>query len=251
MEGKSKKKCFVLMPFEDKLKEIYTEVYKSICSENDIECWRVDEISRPGSITRDIVEGILDAEIIIADLTAAKNPNVFYELGIAHSTGNRTIMTAQSKEDVPFDIAAYRVIFYEHTLTGCRKLKEQLDLAIKELLAALNRTSNPFQEVIASRGGFRVKGRTPIINEIPYTSLSMVLKNLFEKENILYLEDLKRLNLTELSQIEGFGKASLSNLCTIISKYELYDDVKKFHNFVINNKINLHDNTMARVLKFK
>jgi hypothetical protein len=250
MKNKSKKKCFVLMPFEDKLKEIYTEVYKTTCSENDIDCWRVDEISRPGSITRDIVEGILDAEIIIADLTA-KNPNVFYELGIAHSTGNKTIMTAQSKEDVPFDIAAYRVIFYEHTLTGCKRLKEQLDLAIKELLAALNRTSNPFQEVIASRGGFRVKGRTPIINEIPYTSLSMALKNLFEKESILYLEDLKRLNLTELSKIEGFGKASMAQLCTIISKYELYDNVKQFHNFVIKNKINLHDNKMASVLKFR
>lgn len=243
-----KKKCFVLMPFKENLKEIYTEVYKPTCNDNDIDCWRVDEIARPGSITRDIVEGILDAEIIIADLTT-KNPNVFYELGIAHSTGNKTIMTAQSTDDVPFDIAAYRVIFYEHTLNGCKKLRNQLDLAIKELLAALNRTSNPFQEVVASRGGFRVKGRTPIINEIAFKFLSTALKNLFKKEQILYVEDLGKLNLEEISKIEGFGKESLSQLCTIISKFELYDNVKEFHDFVINKKLNLHNNTMARVFE--
>lgn len=79
MKATSQKKCFVLMPFKERLKEIYTEVYKPVCSENGIECWRVDEIARPGSITRDIVEGILDADIIIADLTT-RNPNVFYGL---------------------------------------------------------------------------------------------------------------------------------------------------------------------------
>jgi len=157
-------------------------------------------------------------------------------------------MTAQSKEDVPFDIAAYRVIFYEHTLNGCKKLKEQLDLAIKELLVALNRTSNPFQEVIASRGGFRVKGRTPIINEIPFKSLSMPLKNLFDNEKILYLEEIKRLDLNEIITIDGFGPESLKQLCTIISKFELYDNVKEFHDFVIKNKIDLHNNNIQRFI---
>lgn len=247
MKATSQKNCFVLMPFKEDLKEIYTEVYKPVCSENGIECWRVDEIARPGSITRDIVEGILDADIIIADLTT-KNPNVFYELGIAHSTSNKTIMTAQSKEDVPFDIAAYRVIFYEHTLKGCKKLSESLDLAIKELLAALNRTSNPFQEVVASRGGFRVKGKTPIVNEIPYNALSNALRNLFKKANIIYVEEIKQFDLNELLVAEGFGKQSLAQLCTIISKYELYSDIKQFHNFVIENKINIHSNSVAAVL---
>ena len=83
-----RKNCFVLMPFEPKYREVYDEVYKPVCSANDLDCWRVDEISRPGSITRDIVEGIIDAEVVIADLTS-QNPNVFYELGIAHSVGNK------------------------------------------------------------------------------------------------------------------------------------------------------------------
>lgn len=95
--------CFTLMPFDEKYREIYDNVYKPVCAENGLSCWRVDEVSRPGSITRDIVEGIFDADIVIADLTT-RNANVFYELGIAHCSGNKTIMTAQSMADVPFDI---------------------------------------------------------------------------------------------------------------------------------------------------
>lgn len=204
-----RKRCFVLMPFREKLKEIYTEVYKPTCQKNNIDCWRVDEISRPGSITRDIIEGILDSDIIIADLTT-KNSNVFYELGIAHSSGNKTIMTAQSRGDVPFDIASYRVIFYEHTLNGCKKLTEKLDMAIKELLVALDRTNNPFQEILAARGGLRIKGKTPLIKAIPWDAVSIQLRRVFLDEGIIYLEDIKTLNLEDLMQKEGFGKDSLA-----------------------------------------
>ena len=102
------------MPFADQYREVYQEVYKPVCERSGMDCWRVDELARPGSITRDIVEGILDADVVIADLTS-RNPNVFYELGIAHSVGNKTIMTTQSIADVPFDIANYRVLIYEQT----------------------------------------------------------------------------------------------------------------------------------------
>jgi hypothetical protein len=145
-----KNKCFVLMPFDKKFKEVYLEVYQPVCQANNIVCWRVDEINRPGSITRDIIEGILDADIVIADLTT-KNANVFYELGIAHTVGNKTIMTSQSIGDVPFDIGNFRVILYEQTIAGSKELYKKLDLAIKELLKALDRTNNPFQDVVSSR----------------------------------------------------------------------------------------------------
>ena len=80
------------------------------------------------------MDGIIDADIIIADLTS-KNPNVFYELGIAHSIGNKTVMTCQKEEKLPFDIANYRVIFYEQSIQGVKELAISLDKSIKELIA--------------------------------------------------------------------------------------------------------------------
>src|SRR5579862_7687682 len=203
------KKCFVLMPFKTELREVYTEVYVPVCEKNSLKCWRVDEISKPGSITKDIVEGILDADVIIADLTG-KNANVFYELGIAHSTGNKTIMTAQSTDDVPFDIASYRVIFYSQSIGGCKDLTKKLDIAIKELLAALDRTNNPFQEVLATRSGLRAKGKTPLVKALNLARL-VKLKDFFTKKGIVYLEDLPRLNLEELIDSSELGKTSVQH----------------------------------------
>lgn len=233
------KTCFVLMPFRDRLLEVYTDVYVPACKQNGIKCWRVDEIARPGSITRDIVEGILDADVILADLTD-RNPNVFYELGIAHSTGNKTIMTAQSREDVPFDIASYRVIFYEHSLRGCDKLKTQLDLALKELVTAMHRTNNPFQEVLAFRGGIRPSGKQLLIKAVNTYALSRALKELIQEKNILYLEDLRKLELDQLLHRPGFGRGSLAQLCSILLDHDLFDDPVAMNRFIKDNSVDVH-----------
>lgn len=238
------------MPFTDALKEIYTEVYKPVCIANDLNPWRVDEVARPGSITRDIVEGILDADVIISDLTS-KNPNVFYELGIAHASGNKTIMTAQSHDDVPFDIASYRVVFYEHTLNGSRELAKKLDLAIKELLAALNRTNNPFQEVAASRGGFRVKGKTPLFKAVDLRALSKPVRDFLNENKIIYLEDLKSVDLQELYDRPGFGSSSMGQLCSILLEHELYEDVDTFHRFIVDHRVDTQNNSVARHFEYK
>ena len=236
MKESIEKKCFVLMPFQDRLKEIYTDVYVPVCLSNNIHCWRVDEIARPGSISRDIIEGILDADIIIADLTI-KNANVFYELGIAHATGNKTIMTAQSNDDVPFDIANYRVIFYEHSLNGCKELSRKLDLAIKELIAALDRTNNPFQEVLAARGGIRVKQRTPLIKLVNITKLTKPLRDLLQEYGIIYAEDLQKIDLASLAKRPGFGNDSLSQLCVILLRYDLHPNSEELHRLIIEHRI--------------
>jgi hypothetical protein len=232
----TQKKCFVLMPFSEEFKEIFTEVYKPVCQDNLIHCWRVDEIARPGSITKDIIEGILDADIIIADLTT-KNPNVFYELGIAHSVGNKTIMTAQNLADVPFDIANYRIIVYQHSLTGCRELHQKLDTAIKELLTALDRTNNPFQEVASNRATYRFKDKIPLIKFINFSSLKAPIRDYFYKNNIIYKNDLKNSHLEELRNHPEIGTIALNRLIAQLVANDLYDDMEYLHRFIIENRM--------------
>jgi len=230
------KKCFVLMPFTDALKEIYTDVYAPTCARHDLKCWRVDEISGPGSITRDIIEGILDADIIIADLTN-QNPNVFYELGIAHATGNKTIMTAQTMAHVPFDIANYRVLVYEHTLKGCKKLESDLDNTIKELLSALDLTNNPFQEVASLRSSMRVKQRVPIAKYVDLSRVSSRILDFMRTKNIRYKEDFTPLLLEEFAAVPGVGRTYLSQLCTILMQNDLFEDVVFLNDFVLKHRL--------------
>ena len=65
------------------------------------------------------VQRIIEADFVIADLTA-RNPNVFYELEIAHSVGKPVILLAQDTADVPFDIRDNRVITYGTRYDGAQ-----------------------------------------------------------------------------------------------------------------------------------
>jgi len=120
--------CFVLMPFQPrKLTEIYQKYIKEpIESKTNLQCIRADDIYKPTEIMRDIWEQLNRAKLVIADLTN-KNPNVFYELGMAHVLGKHVILIAQSTEDIPpFDLRGIRTIIYEDSLSGYEYLSKQV-----------------------------------------------------------------------------------------------------------------------------
>jgi len=81
---------------------------------------------------RDVWTKINEAKLIIAELTD-KNPNVFYELGMAHTLGKNVILIAQSIEWIPFDLRGVRTIIYDDSPTGFEKLSEQLLKFVEEL----------------------------------------------------------------------------------------------------------------------
>lgn len=224
------------MPFDPKYREVYAEVYKPVCAENDLDCWRVDEVARPGSITRDIVEGIIDAEVVIADLTG-QNPNVFYELGIAHSVGNKTIMTAQAIADVPFDIRSYRVLIYQQNIMGSRKLADDLDKAIKELLAALDRTSNPVQEAVSSRSSMGLKRKTPLVKYVDVTGLPKQMRDWLSTHKIVYAEDVAGVDLHALAETPGIGQDSLGRFMRQIIEHDLYPDAQVLNDVMLKYRI--------------
>ena len=229
------------MPFSEDLKEVYDQIFRPVCTENEIDCWRVDEIAKPGSITRDIVNGIIEADIVIADLTN-KNPNVFYELGIAHSVGNKTIMVSQHKTDVPFDIANSRVIFYEQTIAGAKLFSKSLDQAIKELLKTLEQTNNPVQEVISSRSFFKIKQKTPILSVLNVSALPKAVRDFIKGEGLIYTEDLAKADIESAKTKYHMGKMSLELLDGAMIRKGIYDGVTRLHNIALKYSLDTKGN---------
>jgi hypothetical protein len=117
--------CFVLMPFRDDLDPVYTDHIKVVCDELHIDCQRADDIFRNTAIIEDIWEAINTAHVIVADLTG-KNPNVFYEVGVAHTVGKKVILITQSIDHVPFDLRHLRHVQYEYTPRGMDAFEQQL-----------------------------------------------------------------------------------------------------------------------------
>lgn len=126
---------FVLIPFRTPFTEIFADHIQKVVSEFGLIARKADDIFAPREIMEDIWEQINRARFIIADLTG-KNPNVFYEIGIAHTIGKEVILIAQSEEDVPFDLRHIRYFRYEHTPRGMQSFENDLRRTIAELLSA-------------------------------------------------------------------------------------------------------------------
>jgi hypothetical protein len=93
--------CFVLMPFGGDFTLVYETIAKAL--EGLMGCSRADDLALGHPILDRILEGISSAELIVADLTKL-NPNVFYELGLAHCWTKNVLLLTQSINNIPFDL---------------------------------------------------------------------------------------------------------------------------------------------------
>ncbi len=130
--------AFVLMPFTGELTEIYTTLIKPTIENNEfgLVCKRADDIKSNRAIMQDIWKSVCEARLIIADLTGL-NPNVMYELGVAHTLGKETLIIYRKDENIkfPFDLAHIRRIEYENTPVGGAKLVSELKATIQAILS--------------------------------------------------------------------------------------------------------------------
>ena len=131
--------CFILMPFATEFDRVYFDAIKPAALEAaaDIKITmsvsRADEYASPSHITRDIIEMLCRCTCAIADLTGG-NPNVFYELGVVHAMGDKTIMIAQNLAELPFDLRNYRVLGYAPDDTGLAQLRHDLMRSLRSIL---------------------------------------------------------------------------------------------------------------------
>lgn len=102
------------------LKYIFREALKG----DEWEVHRADEGKSPDSIGQHVIKRLYEADLVIADLTG-HNPNVFYELAIAHGWRKPVVHLIAKGEKVPFDIVDQRTIFYD--ITDLASVEEAVD----------------------------------------------------------------------------------------------------------------------------
>ena len=148
MTTKNEKKiCFVISPIgeddsdtrkrsDQVLKHIITGAVEPL----GYEVIRADKISEPGIITHQILQHIVDAPLVIADLTE-RNPNVFYELALRHAIRKPLVQLIKKGELIPFDVAATRIIQFDlHNLDSVDAAKSEIIAQVKSLESGKNDT---------------------------------------------------------------------------------------------------------------
>lgn len=107
--------CFVMQPFAAPLGDYYDKIYKPAIEKVGLRPIRADaDIFGTGKIMDQVWRGITSAKVLVAELTS-RNPNVFYELGLAHALRKPVVLVSSNELDVPFDLHHIRVIYYEVT----------------------------------------------------------------------------------------------------------------------------------------
>jgi hypothetical protein len=105
--------CFVVMPFSGTVGSYYEAIYEPAIRKAGLRPIRADaDIFGTGKIIDQIWAGINAAKVLIAELTS-RNPNVFYELGLAHALLKPVVLISSNGDDVPFDLKHIRVIYYD------------------------------------------------------------------------------------------------------------------------------------------
>lgn len=98
---------------------------------------RADKIGDPGMISKQIIEYILKAKLVVADLSF-HNPNVFYELALRHVTGKPTVHLTRTQDKPPFDVGNFRAITIDTTSVETAVM--QLDTLRAEIGTAITKT---------------------------------------------------------------------------------------------------------------
>lgn len=153
--------CFVICPIgpagsdiRARSDDIFKNLICHVCEGQGIKAQRAIENSRPGDITRQIVHSVLNADLVIADLTG-HNPNVFYELAIRHLVGKPFIHMTDKPESVPFDIFALNAIRLDKASYGAMRAAEaELASQIKSIkggeVSFSNASAEIYEKLLAS-----------------------------------------------------------------------------------------------------
>lgn len=143
------KRCFVAMGFGEKtdyrtsrvldMDKTYRHIIKKAVEAAGLECVRADEIPHAGTIDTPMYEQLLDADLVIADLSTS-NLNAAYELGIRHALRpNTTIIIAEDQFASPFDINHIVVRRFRHDgkaldIDVVEKFRDELKEAIQAIM---------------------------------------------------------------------------------------------------------------------
>lgn len=121
----------VMMPFHPDFKKVFASI-KRIAAKHGMRCLRADDIWIHRAVIQDIVSLIDRSRVVVCDCTG-KNPNVFYEIGIADALGREVILIAQSEADIPFDLRHLRFAHYLNNRQGLSELSEKLGKRLASL----------------------------------------------------------------------------------------------------------------------
>lgn len=148
------KVCFYIAPIgeeeseERKHSDLFLESIVAPAFDNfGYKVIRADNIGKPGMITNQIIDYIMNASFVVCDLSY-HNPNVFYELALRHATKKPTIHIIRKCDKIPFDINDFRTVVIDDSsiytlIPSLESYKNEIVQQIRQMLDDPDAIDNP------------------------------------------------------------------------------------------------------------
>ena len=190
------KTCFVISPIGDKgspershADMVLDGIVRPAAESSGFQVVRADELKRPGSITVQIIEHLLTADVVVAVLTG-QNANVFYELAVRHSAGLPVVQLIAEGERIPFDVHDQRTIIYGTGILEGRRAEGELAAQLSEIETGHARSAvNPVtlaRSVIIATGDGEVSDVTSLLLDHIQQVLGSIQTGVTNIQHLLY-----------------------------------------------------------------
>lgn len=211
--------------------EIYKYIIVPAVEDAGLKPYRADLDLTPGAITPKLISELLNARVVIADLTG-RNPNVFYELGITHSFIRPLISIADSSSSLPFDAKDERVIeLGEYSSSGLafaqgQNAKDSLRESLRIVLDDGYVPPSPLSDVAANRSIDDLAPENPVAAEM--AQMRETLEDIRMKVSqprrtvaaVRTSEDIKALRNFVEARLDNLDENDLDALTTIATSTE-------------------------------
>lgn len=122
----------VMTPFAPHFESVFSTIQRAAL-QCGLEAVRAKDIWQHSVVIQDVFSLIFRSQIVVCDFTG-KNPNVFYEAGIAHTLGKHVVPITQSEADIPFDLRHHRYLPYLNNDEGRAELMRLLTSRFRSLV---------------------------------------------------------------------------------------------------------------------
>ena len=182
-----KPKCFVIIQIGKEGSDVRLKsnrVMKYIVEralEDKYDVQRADDIKRPGTVTVQIIEQLLEAPLVVADLSDF-NANVYYELAIRHAVKKPVIHLITKGQEAPFDVNQMRYVSYDITaIESVEEAREELRQNVEAIEKGEGGLLTPIQFtqfVLAAESGQAGSRDTGVIMNAVGTAMSNISEEL-------------------------------------------------------------------------
>ncbi len=191
---------------------------------------RSDRDPTPGQVTAQIIRAIVAAKVVVADLTG-RNPNVYYELGVAHSFGKPVVIIVDEAKSLSFDTSNERVIEIGTNerlgVAEAEKAKRKLRETLRLVLADNYVPASLVSEAAGTQSLHELAPDNPVAQELAYVRdrLELVVRQTAGSKDVERVRHAEARSLfTLLSQLGEAGRLTTDDLESVDFDFDSVPD---------------------------